>query len=265
MKRLFKISLMLFIIFIIFVVSSCDRNDKKEYIGIVSALDNEIEILVNETEVERIDEIGGIDYIIGKLANKNVVIAKAGIGKIRSSSGITAMINNYNISKVLFTGVAGGILDSEKILDVVVATKLVEHDYGRIENSGFIWTKGDPGISKSEGDYYECDSKLVNLAYEIAQEVVGENHTFKGVIATGDQFVANEEYVKKLEEDFDAYVCEMEGASIAVVCTNYDIPFVVIRTLSDKADGNAHESYEEFADEAANNSSLIVIKMLSSL
>lgn len=261
MKKIIKLSLFIFL-FVIFL-SSC--NNKKEYIGIISALDNEIDILLDEAKIERQDEIGGIVYNVGTLSNKNVIIAKAGVGKIRSSSAITAMINNYNITKVIFTGIAGGLLDTEKVLDVVIATKLVEHDYGMLDNDGFVWTKGDPGISKSEGDYYDCDTNLVNLAYDKAKDAVGENHVFKGVIATGDQFIANEEYVNKLRTDFDAYACEMEGASIAVVCTNYNIPFVVIRTLSDKADGLAHETYEQFGDEAAENSSYIVISMLNYL
>jgi len=260
MKKIINLSLIL-LLFIIFL-SSCN---KKEYIGIISALDTEIDILLDEAKIEREEEIGGVIYNVGTLANKNVVITKAGVGKIRSSSAVTAMINNYNITKVIFTGIAGGLLDSEKVLDVVIATKLVEHDYGMLNNDGFIWTSGDPGVSKSDGDYYECDTNLVNLAFDKAKSVVGDSHVFKGVIATGDQFIANEEYVKKLRADFDAYACEMEGASIAVVCTNYNIPFVVIRTLSDKADGLAHDSYAEFGDLAANNSSFIVISMLKSL
>ena len=260
MKKIINLSLIL-LLFIIFL-SSCN---KKEYIGIISALDTEIDIFLDEAKIEREEEIGGVIYNVGTLANKNVVITKAGVGKIRSSSAVTAMINNYNITKVIFTGIAGGLLDSEKVLDVVIATKLVEHDYGMLDNDGFVWTSGDPGISKSDGDYYYCDTNLVNLAFDMAKSVVGDSHVFKGVIATGDQFIANEEYVNKLRNDFDAYACEMEGASIAVVCTNYNIPFVVIRTLSDKADGLAHETYENFGDEAAEKSSYIVINMLNFL
>ena len=260
MKKIINLSLIL-LLFVIFL-SSCN---KKEYIGIISALDNEIDILLDEAKIEREDEIGGVIYNVGTLENKNVVITKAGVGKIRSSSAITAMINNYNITKVIFTGIAGGLLDSEKVLDVVIATKLVEHDYGMLDNTGFVWTSGDPGISKSDGDYYECDTNLVNLAFDKAKGVVGDSHVFKGVIATGDQFIANEEYVNKLRNDFDAYACEMEGASVAVICIRYAIPFVVIRALSDKADGAAHDSYENFGDIAALNSSKIVLKMLEKM
>ena len=96
-------------------------------------------------------------------------------------------------------------------------------------------------------------------------EVLGEEHVFKGTIATGDQFIASASYVKILQEQFNAIACEMEGAAIAVVCTQYGVPFVVIRSMSDKADGNAHESYENMVTVAADNSSRIVMKMLDSL
>ena len=95
--------------------------------------------------------------------------------------------------------------------------------------------------------------------------ILGEEHVFKGTVATGDQFIANSEYVQKLQSDYDAYACEMEGAAAAVICIKYNTPFVVIRALSDKADGKAHESYENFGDIAADNSSRIVLEMLDNM
>ena len=246
-------------------LSACNgAKEKKEYIGIISAMDNEIKLLVNQAKIDKMDSIGGIDYYVGTLRGKNVVITRSGIGKIRASSGVTTMINDYNIKEVYFTGIAGGLLDEEEVLDVVIADKLVEHDYGRLTNDGFVWTGGDPGKGTDKGEYYECDPELVKLAYTCALDVMGEEHVFKGTIATGDQFIESEEYCNTLRNNFNAYACEMEGASIAVVCKNYDIPLVVIRALSDKADGKAHESYEDFGDLAADHSSKIVLKMLES-
>ena len=246
-------------------LSACNgAKEKKEYIGIISAMDNEIKLLVNQAKIDKKDSIGGIDYYVGTLRDKNVVITRSGIGKIRASSGVTTMINDYNIKEVYFTGIAGGLLDEEEVLDVVIADKLVEHDYGRLTNDGFVWTGGDPGKGTDKGEYYECDPELVKLAYTCALDVMGEEHVFKGTIATGDQFIESEEYCNTLRNNFNAYACEMEGASIAVVCKNYDIPLVVIRALSDKADGKAHESYEDFGDLAADHSSKIVLKMLES-
>ena len=239
--------------------------EKEERIGIISAMDNEIKVLLDEADIKRVDLIGGVEYHVGKLRGKNVVITRAGIGKVRASSGVTAMFGKYNISKVLFTGIAGGVADDPQVLDIIVGTRLVEHDYGIVSNDGFVWVSGDPGISRETGEYYYSDKALVELAYKAAVETVGKEHVFKGTIATGDQFIASEEYVQRLKEEYNAYACEMEGASVAVICLNYKKPFVVIRALSDKADGKAHASYKDFGDIAGANSSQIVLKILDSI
>ena len=237
----------------------------KEYIGIISAMDNEIDLLLKEAKIDHVDMVAGVKYHVGTLHGQSVVITRSGIGKIRASSGITTLLLKYPISKVIFTGIAGGVADEPQVLDQIIATRLIEHDYGILSNDGFKWRSGDPGFGDVEGVYYECDQELIKLAYDAAVEVIGADHVFKGTIATGDQFIANSDYVAKLQSDYNAYACEMEGAAAAVVCINYGIPFIVIRSLSDKADGNAHESYENFGDEAANNSSRIVIKMLGNI
>ena len=242
-----------------------EKEDNTEYVAVVSAMDNEIDLLIKEAEIDRVDKISEENYYVGKLSGKPVVIVKSGIGKIRAASVITSLFDNYKISKLIFTGIAGGVADEVKVLDEVVATRLLEHDYGIMSNEGFVWRSGDPGFGNQDGVYYFCDSEMVELAYSAAVSVVGEDRSFKGTIATGDQFIASEEYVERLRRDHDAYACEMEGAAVAVVCIKYRVPFVVIRALSDKADGNAHESYENFGDIAANNSSRIVIKLLQSL
>ena len=171
------------------------------------------------------------------------------------------MLNNYKISRVLFTGIAGGVGNDTQVLDEVVATRLVQHDFGMTTDDGFKWYEGYDDLKK----FYECDEDLVNFAYNAAVEVVGEEHAFKGTIATGDQFIASEKYVKTLQEEFDALACEMEGAAVAMVCEEYDVPYVVIRAMSDKADGKAHETYENMADIAADNSSRILIRMMEDL
>ena len=224
-------------------------------------MDNEISLLLKEADIDHVDNIGGVDYHVGKLNGEDVVITKAGIGKVMSSSGVTTMLNNYKISRVLFTGIAGGVGNDTQVLDEVVATRLVQHDFGMTTDDGFKWYEGYDDLKK----FYECDEDLVNIAYNAAVEVVGEEHAFKGTIATGDQFIASEKYVKTLQEEFDALACEMEGAAVAMVCEEYDVPYVVIRAMSDKADGKAHETYENMADIAADNSSRILIRMMEDL
>lgn len=251
-------------IFMILFLLACHvglAEESAPYIGIISAMQNEIDLLLSEAEIDHIDTFGGVDFNVGTLSGKPVVIAQAGIGKILSAAGTTAMLNRYPISSVLFTGIAGGVGDDTKVLDVVIATKLVQHDYGQITNDGFEWSEGYDG----EEGYYPCDAGLVKLAYDAAVVVVGGDHVFQGVVASGDQFVASEKYVKKLQENHNALACEMEGASIALVCERYDVPFVVIRTMSDKADGLAHETFENMAVIAAENSCKIVLEMLKEI
>lgn len=241
------------------------QQDNTKRIGIISAMGNEVEMLLSESEIDHVDKIGDLEYHVGTLRGHPVVISKSGIGKVRASSGVTAMLNNYNIESVMFTGIAGGVADETEVLDVVIATKLVEHDYGRMTNEGLTWTSGDPGAGVQDGEYYIADPKLVDMAYEAASEVVGKEHAYKGVVATGDQFIASETYVKRLQDMYNAYACEMEGASLAVVCIKYDVPFIVIRTLSDKADGKAHESYANMGTIAAENSNKIILNMLEDM
>ena len=209
----------------ILALTSCNKEDKKkEYIGIVSAMDNEISLLLEKAQIDEERTIGGIEFHIGSLNNKPVVISRSGIGKIRASSGITAMVNNYNISKIIFTGIAGGIKDEQNVLDEVIGTCVIEHDYGFITDEGFEWGGGDPG-KKEPGEYYYCDPSLVDLAYESALATMSDRNIYKGLIATGDQFISSTNYVNWLEEEFDAYACEMEGASAAKVCTAYTKDF----------------------------------------
>ena len=249
------------------LVCGCARKtgEPTEYIGIISAMDNEIDLLLKEAVIDRVDTIADVKYHVGSLHGQPVVITRSGIGKIRSASGVTTLLNTYPISKVVFTGIAGGVAAEPQVLDEVIATNLVEHDYGIYSNDGFKWRSGDPGFGNEPGVYYECDPQLVQLAYDAAVVILGEEHVFKGTVATGDQFIANSEYVQKLQSDYDAYACEMEGAAAAVICIKYNTPFVVIRALSDKADGKAHKSYENFGDIAADNSSRIVLEMLDNM
>ena len=239
--------------------------DQKQYIGIISAMDNEIDLLLDEAEIDGTEMIGDDVFHVGTLCGQPVVIVRSGIGKVNSASTITAMLNNYDISKVIFTGIAGGVGDDTEVLDIVIATGCVQHDYGLVTDDGFDWKSSVSGEKVGDEGYFDCDDELVDLAYDAAVDVVGADHSFKGIIASGDQFISSEEYVEMLQERFNAIACEMEGAAVASVCTAYKTPLVIIRAMSDKADGKAHETYDNMGDIAAENSNRIVIEMLESM
>ena len=260
-KSILVLILAICLLFVNAVYAGTGSAEEPARIGIISAMDTEIDLLLLNADVDHTDHIGGIDFHIGTLCGKDVVIVRAGVGKVLAAAGTAALFNNYNIEALFFTGVAGGVGDDTKVLDVVVATDLVQHDFGSITSEGFLWRPGENGIA----GYYPCDEKLVSLAFDAAVSVVGADHTFRGIIATGDQFVASASYVKELQDKFDAIACEMEGAAVAAVCRQYDIPFVVIRAMSDKADGVARETYENMVDIAADNSSRIIMKILETL
>jgi adenosylhomocysteine nucleosidase len=233
----------------------------EEITGIISAMDNEIALLLQNAEIDHVERRGSMDFHVGTLCGKNVVIVKGGIGKVRSAAGAAALLDSFGPARVIFTGIAGGVSDETQVLDVVVAEDLVQHDYGIMSNDGFEWSEGTGG----ENCRVFCDPELVRLAHDAAAEVVGEEHVFQGTIVTGDQFIASESYVELLQENFKAMACEMEGASVGIVCTEYEVPFVVIRTMSDKADGLAHDTYENMADLAADHSSEVVMQMLKNM
>ena len=212
-----------------------EKEDGRETIGIISAMDTELKLLLENAQIDHVDHIGNRDYYVGELCGVPVVLLRLGIGKVNAASGTATLLDRYDVSEVIFTGVAGGVSDETEVMDIVVATDLLQHDYGVMTDDGFIWT----GAQQGTDSVYPCDEELVEMARESAVEVLGEDHVFTGTVVSGDQFVSSEAYVKKLQDDFDAMACEMEGAAVAIVCSEYGVPFVVIRSMSDKADGKA--------------------------
>ena len=231
-------------------------------IGIITAMSNELSLLLSNADITEVKTIGGVDYNIGTLEGKDVVLVKAGIGKILAAAGAATLINEFDVSSIIFTGIAGGVGDETKVLDIVVSSDLVVHDYGDMTNDGFVW---EPVAGSDENGRIWADDALAELAYDAAVDVVGEDNAFIGNIATGDQFVASESYVETLQNSFDSLACEMEGAAVALVASQYDVPFVVIRCMSDKANGLAHDSVDNFGDQSADNSANIVMEMLGNL
>lgn len=231
-------------------------------IGIITAMSNELAMLLEKAEISETKTIGGVDYNIGTLEGQDVVLVQGGIGKSMAAAGTTVLINEFHVESIIFTGIAGGVGDEVQVLDEVIATDLVFHDYGNQTNDGFVW---DAAAGVNEDGTIPVDEELSKKAYEAAVSVLGEDHVFQGRIATGDQFVASAEYVTYLQEEFDAIACEMEGAAVARIAAQYEVPCCVIRAMSDKADGAAHDTYENFGDTAADNSASIVLAMLQSM
>lgn len=223
----------------------------------MGAMVEEIEPLLEIFDVSETIEYAQNKFYIAKYKNLELVVAYSKIGKVFASLTASTMIEKFGCEKLLFSGVAGGINPELKIGDLIVATKLSQHDLD-------ITAFGHPFGYVPEGSVYiDSDTKLLEIAKSVAQD---KNITLKeGVIATGDQFIANEDKKEWIQKTFNADALEMEGASVAVVCRALNIPFFVLRAISDTADMDANFSFDEFLKSSAKNSAEFLISMLDRL
>ncbi len=233
---------------------------KNNPIGIISAMDSEVEYLLSIAEESYSKEIGGVVYHIGELSGKDVVICKAGVGKSLSAAGTAILIHEFNVSSIIFTGIAGSVSEKLSIADVVISTEVMFHDYGYQTDE-----KIELGTDFVSEVKIKADPTLVEKAYNAALKVCKDQDVLKGLVATGDQFVASAKKVEYLSNELGALCVEMEGASVGYVAAQYGVPFVVIRGMSDKADGVAHETYEQWWVVVADNSGKIVEEMVKSM
>lgn len=226
-------------------------------IGIIGALEQEIDLLKSAMKIESTAKNAGITFISGELAGKRAVLAKCGVGKVNAAICVQAMIDSHNPDCIINTGVAGAIHDVLNIGDIVISKDLVMHD--------FDVSPVFPDYKIPE-KYTLADAELVKKAFDAANGLEKEGMTVHtGRIATGDCFICESEMKNKIWTDFEALCVEMEGASIAQACWMNGVPFVIIRAISDKADEEAGVSFEKFVADASKNSSAMITEMLKTL
>jgi len=226
-------------------------------IGIIGAMDEELQPLLKELILCRKEIKAKMEFNFGKLYGKDIVIVRSGIGKVNAAICTQILIDDFMVDKIINVGIAGGVGEKVSPGDVVIASDLVQHD---MDTSAFGDRIGQ--IPRLEIFDFKCDKSLIDMATSSCKNMEG-NNWFLGRIVTGDQFIADLEKIKWISKEFDAMACEMEGGSIAQVCYLNDIPFVVIRSISDNAENNAHMDYEKFKFVAVSNSTKILKNMLS--
>lgn len=225
-------------------------------IGIIGAMAEEIELFKDGMSEVNEYRKAGIDFYVGIMNGKQTVLCQSGVGKVNAAVCTQILIDEFQVEKIVFTGVAGALNPELEIGDIVVSTSARQHD---IDASALGFEKGTiPFASKS---IFVADKELVELAIESSKQI-NEGKTVTGLILSGDQFIAGGELAKRLYDDFGGFCTEMEGASVAQVCDMNNIPFVIIRSMSDKADGSAHINFSEFTKLASKRSYQIVDKML---
>ncbi|GAB3071030.1 5'-methylthioadenosine/adenosylhomocysteine nucleosidase [Salinicoccus sesuvii] len=231
----------------------------KGVIGIIGAMKSEIDILLEWMDVESTDSLAHAKVYQGKLEGQDVVLVESGIGKVNASMITALLLERYYVRIIINTGVAGGLSDALQVTDMVVSTSVLHHDVDAVE---FGYELGQvPGMPK----FYIADKGLVKLSLEAISDnpdVSGHG----GLIVSGDSFVSSKEQKDVIIRNFrNAYAVDMESAAIAQTCYQYSTPFVIIRSISDKADDTADMTYEEFLSKACVHSSEVVKSLLKDL
>ena len=229
-------------------------------LGIIGAMDIEVDSLKNEMENPAINIIAGMDFYEGVIGGKDVVVVKCGIGKVNAAMCTQILADRYNVDAVINTGVAGSLNNDIDICDIVISTVAQEHD---MDVTALGYEKGI--IPDMDVSIFEADRKLVELTKKSAKEAGLDVKVFEGKFVSGDQFISTHEKKKSLKNSFGGDCAEMEGAAIAHVASLNNIPFLVIRAISDKADGGAHMDYPTFEKKAAANSILLLNEIIKNV
>ena len=227
-------------------------------IGIIGAMDIEVEKLSGLLENVRREKISNIDFCQGKIGDTQIVIAKCGVGKVFAAVCAEAMIMKYKPDIVVNIGVAGGLSKTLNIGDIVIADSVVQHDMDTTalgDERGFL---SEIGLVKIPADKKVLDAlekacRSIEINYEV------------GTIASGDAFVSGNEKKEFIRKTFSAKACEMEGASIGQVCFVNKVPFGVLRAISDGANDSADMDFPAFAAMAAENSAKVIAKFIDAI
>ena len=226
-------------------------------IAIMGAMPEEIEPLLEKVENVKKIEYANNSYYEATYKGKELVIAYSKIGKVFSSLTASTLLEKFACKKLLFSGVAGAINPALKIGDLIIADKLCQHD---LDISIF---GHDFGFVPEGAKFVETDGTL----REIAKVVAKQNglSLIEGTIATGDQFVASNERKEFISKNFQADAIEMEGASVAVVCDALNVPFFVLRAISDTANDDAGMDFDEFMISSAKISANFILDMVEKI
>ena len=215
-------------------------------LGIIGAMEVEVATLRDQMDVERTVTRANMDFSEGVLNGCPAVVVRCGIGKVNAAACAQILADEFGVTHVVNTGVAGSLDNRIEIGDVVVSTDAVHHD---MDVTGLGYAPGE--VPQVGTVAFPANDGMRERAVEACHQVVPEIGVFEGRVASGDQFIAERARKARIKADFDAMCCEMEGAAIAHACHVNGVPFAVVRAISDKADGSAEMAYPEFEASSA--------------
>ena len=227
-------------------------------IGIIAAMPEELAYLLQHLDDAREEKVLGNSYHTGKVGSVELVLVESGIGKVMSAMSVAILADHFQVDAVINTGSAGAVANGIAVGDVVIADKLCYHD---VDVTAFGY---DYGQMARQPLYFESDKKFISLIQESLSKLEQTWHL--GLIATGDSFVAGEDKIKAIKEHFPQVLAvEMEGAAIAQAAQALNLPFLVVRAMSDNANHEASVSFDEFIVEAGRRSAQALMTLLQSI
>ena len=222
-------------------------------IGIIGAMDEEISVILSEMNNISEYNINNIKFYKGKIYDKDLVLVKSGIGMVNASIITTLLIKEFDVNKILFSGVAGSLNKNINVGDIVIADSLVEYMFDATE---FGYEIGQ--IPRMENSVFKSENLLNKI-----RDILKNDSIFYGKILSGDKFVSNLEEKEKIGKKFDALALDMESAAVAHCAYILGVEFAIIRSISDSLNSDSVMEYAEFVNVAAMNSKEILLKLLN--
>lgn len=229
-------------------------------VGVIGAMEVEVELIKQEIEGAVSTTRAGMTFVEGTVGGVPVVVAKCGIGKVNAGMCVQVMCDLFGVTHVINTGIAGSLDPSLDIGDMVVSVDALYHDFDLTP-----WGYAPGKVPDADVLAFEADESLAQAAVDAAHEVAPGIHVLRGRVVSGDQFISDLATKARLVETFGGSCCEMEGAAIAHACHQNGVSFVIVRVVSDKADGGVEVTDRTFETTSAHRCAGIVTRMLKAL
>lgn len=228
--------------------------------GVIGAMEVEIAALKESMEIQETKTIAGMDFYVGHVGKTGVILVRSGVGKVNAAICAHTLVLEFHVDCVLNTGVAGSLNNDLNIEDILVSRDAIYHD---VNATVFGYAKGE--VPQLGTRTFLADEGLAERVVAAVAKVAPDVRAMIGRVASGDQFISDKADKERIRRDTDADCCEMEGAAIAQACYLDKVPFVIIRAISDKADGSDVMDYPVFEKTAAEHCAGIVKHMLADM
>ena len=225
--------------------------------GIIAAMQEEMQEIENIMDDKEFQKIYELNFIKGKINGNEVVLVEAGVGKVNAARTTQILLDNFRVDAIINVGSAASANDELQIGQIVIGSKIVKHDFD-------ITAFGHPkGYISNVGQFLESDSNLINKMERTVLDMQDNGFKIKiGIIASGDIFCTELKMKEKIRTKFDADAIEMEGAAIAQVCQLDNIPFIIVRSISDSPNGNNNITFDQFLEKASKRCAIIIKNFL---